>query len=88
MQVATLSANWDRFAELVHFHHSNEDTLVFPWLATKVSPAVIQELSAEHEVLLGGRHMLQPLRADAPHARARCRSCWRRWTSACAASLR
>ena len=77
MQVATLSANWDRFAELVHFHHGNEDSLVFPWLAQRVPPAVIKELSAEHEVLLRGRLRLRPLRADAQHARARCRSWWR-----------
>jgi hypothetical protein len=49
-QVNTLTSNWSRFSGFVHFHHHNEDSYVFPWLASKAPAEALKPLSGEHEV--------------------------------------
>ena len=48
-QVNTLTSNWERFAGIVHFHHHNEDALLFPWLETRAPAEALKAMSGEHE---------------------------------------
>ena len=53
--MSTLTSNWARFSETLHFHHKNEDDLVFPpWLAKRAPADAIAAFTGEHEVRSAG----------------------------------
>ena len=54
-----MTSNWERFAGIVHFHHHNEDELLFPWLATRAPAEALKAMSGEHEVRMLGTHTLE-----------------------------
>lgn len=49
-QLRNLAEYFDIYAALVHEHHDNEESIFFPWIATRV--ALPPKLSADHKTLV------------------------------------
>ena len=49
----TLKDDWARFTTVMHFHHENEEVLLFPFMAGRV--VVPPKLGADHKACSAAR---------------------------------
>ncbi|TWG93945.1 hemerythrin HHE cation binding domain-containing protein [Nocardioides sp. J9] len=68
-----LLTRWDRFAGILHHHHSGEDTGIWPWLMARADAderATLEAMEAEHDeidpTLAACRDLLAVLADEAP----------------------